>query len=95
MYANSISEEENYALKALLLQRLSARWPQQKDTNNEWLVIDLQDNGSKHKAKQQKSAIKQVKELHQFLVSYHHHLSKMEKITVLECLMRIHLGIVN
>ena len=73
LYANCISEEGYHASKAPLLQRLTAQGakigskdiviadPQQKDPNNEWSVIDLQDSGSKNKPKQQKSGVKQVK----------------------------------
>ncbi|XP_076931472.1 uncharacterized protein LOC143596633 [Bidens hawaiensis] len=73
LYANCISEDEYHASKTPLLQRLTAQGvkidpkdvvlagPQQKNPNDEWSVIDLQDSGSKNKSKQQKSTIKQVK----------------------------------
>ncbi|KAK9076763.1 hypothetical protein SSX86_005097 [Deinandra increscens subsp. villosa] len=67
LYANCISEEEYHTSKTPLLQRLTAQGVkidpkdvvvagvQQKNTNDEWSVIDLKDSGSKNKSKQQKS----------------------------------------
>lgn len=73
LYANCISEEEYHTSKTPLMQRLSAQGAkinpkdivvagsQQRNPNDEWSVIDLQDSGSKNKSKPQKSTIKQVK----------------------------------